>query len=545
MNILNNTLSDIVQKDFLTGYRAYDVCRKKSNVIKIRAINDPTYDIISQNNVYYNEESVNGQKIPYIYGDINSFITFPDIITYTKYTICAITKYNGDDINKKNNVLTITNINDKITSIGHNNNWAGIIDYNNSSSNLVKKSNINYNNNWVVSCISYDSTSSNLTNGEAYIGSKNDPNGSIYTQFNDINAIIGKLSINTINNTDKLNSSWALSHLLIWDTALSSEKLKIVYSACIDYLSNPAKNDIVLYKTIYPRTLPSCIESFYNISNGGLNISKPLWAGYYAGNYINNELPDFNGNPERNIKSNMIKNVKLNNSSPIPFLYGGKDSYIIFPNNSINTNFTICAITKYTSTDEKNNNMILQSYDNTENNHFYHGHYKNKNGVISYNNYEFSKGFPSNTPINSWVVSCAKNTNSTNSSENVIINGVNSGLFIENEYIQNNAKRTNSTLTINYNKDINFNNNSELALSYLLIWDSHLSDIDLKNVSVALNNFLEKGETLSFMNSDNQMIYSASPNYSSLYSSLQQKQQSISEYNQLNLTQMQKQMLGI
>jgi hypothetical protein len=237
--------------------------------------------------------------------------------------------------------------------------------------------------------------------------------------------------------------------------------------------------------------------------------------------------------------------VKLNNSSPIPFLYGGKDSYIIFPNNSIKTNFTICAITKYTSTDEKNNNMILQSYDNTENNQFYHGHYKNKNGVISYNNYEFSKGFPSNTPINSWIVSCAKNTNSTNSSENVIINGVNSGLFIENDYIQNNAKRTNSTLTINYNKDINFNNNSEWALSYLLIWDSHLSDIDLKNVSVALNNFLEKGETLSFMNLDNQMIYSASPNYSSLYSSLQQRQQSISQYNQLNLTQIQKQMLGI
>ena len=550
MNILNNKLSDIVEKDFITGYRAYDVCRKRNSVLQIRAINDPIYEVTKHNNVYYNEESINGQKIPYIYGDINSFIEFPNIITYNnKYSICAITRYNGDDITKKNNILTITNINKLITSIGHNNNWAGIIDYNNSSSNLVKKSNTNYNNNWVVSCISYDSSSSNLFNGEAYIGSKNDPSGSINTGFNDINAIIGNININTFNNADKLNSSWALSHLLVWDIALSSEKLKNVYNACIDYLSNPAKNDIILYKTIYPRFLPNCIESFYNNLKNSLNISKPLWAGYYAGNYNNltNELPDFNGNPERNIKSNMIKNVKFNNTSPIPFLYGGKDSYIIFPDKSINSDFTICAITKYTSTNEINNNMILQSIDNNINNDFYHGHYNNKKGVISYNNYEFTKGFPSNTPINSWVVSCAKNTNSTNPAEHVIINGFNSGLIIEQEYTQNNSKRPVSTLTINYNKDINYNNNSEWALSYLLIWDSHLSDIDLKNVSIALNQFLEKGETLSFMNSNNQIIYSSTL--------LQQQQQTNQEstsqynqynqYNQLNLTEMQKKMLGI
>jgi hypothetical protein len=541
MDYLTTTLSDIVQNKFLTGYRAYDVCRLKSNVNKIRAINDNSYDITSLNNVYYNEESVNGQKIPYIYGDINSYINFPDIITYTKYTICTITRYNGDDNAKKNNILTITNnINDRKTSIGHNNNWAGIIEYNNSSSILVKKSNINYNNNWVVTCISYDSTSSNLTNGEAYIGSKNDPNGSINTRFTDINAIIGKLNINNSNNIDNLNSSWALSHLLVWDTALTPEKLKVVFTTCIDYLFRPADRDIVLYKNMYPLTLPSCIEYFNNPKKNNLNISKQLWAGYYAGNYnsITNELPDLNGNLSRNIKSNMIINVKYDNSSSIPYIYGDKNSFIFFPENSINSNFTICSITKYTSTDPNNNNKIFHSI-GPNSQDFYHGHYKNKKGVVSYNGYEFSKGFPTNSPVNSWVVACAKNTNSTNPSENVIINGVSCGLFIEPEYTENDINRPISTLTINY--DGSYAYNSEWAFSYLLIWDSHLSDIELKNVSIALNSFLENGETLSFMNSQTQISYSSDNTQLSTSDTILRK----AKYSGWDLTMIQKQFLGI
>ena len=559
MNINNMSIADIIKTDFITGYRAYDVCHNKSDVRKIRAINDPMFDIMTHSNVYYNEESVNGQKIPYIYGDINSFINFPNIIKYPKYTICSITKYIGDDNNKKNNILNITNIANKTSSIGHNNQWAGVVEYVNASETLTKKTSINFNNDWVVSCISYNSVD-NINSGEAYFGTKKYPSGDINTKFNDIKAIIGDFYINTSNNNNNLNSSWALSHLLVWNTALTSDKLNIVYSTLINYLSNPAKNDIILYKIIYPRNLPTCIENFYSNDIFMLNISKSLWAGYYAGNYNpnTNELPDFNGNPNRNIKWNMIKNVKLNNSTNIPFLYGNKDSYIIFPENSINSDFTICAITKYNSIND-DNNMILQSIDNNENNLFYHGHYKNKKGVISYNNYEFSKGYPSNTPVNSWTVSCAKNTSSNNQSDNVIINDVNCGLLIEQEYIKNQNKPI-STLTINYNNTNNTSYFSDWAFSYILIWDSHLSDIDLKNISVALNNFLSKGETLSFMNSQNQVIYSSQYQSSSQSSSQPQYQyqsqsqsssqtqhqsQYYSKYGNLYLSEMQKKLLRI
>jgi hypothetical protein len=169
---------------------------------------------------------------------------------------------------------------------------------------------------------------------------------------------------------------------------------------------------------------------------------------------------------------------------------------------------------------------------------FYHGHYKNKKGVVSYNGYEFSKGFPTNSHVNSWVVACAKNTNSTNPSENVIINGVSCGLFIEPEYTEQVIKPI-STLTINY--DGSYAYNSEWAFSYLLIWDSHLSDIELKNVSIALNSFLENGETLSFMNSQSQISYSSDNAQLSTSDAILRK----AKYSGWDLTMIQKQFLGI
>ncbi len=505
LNSINSSIADIIQTNFITGYRAYDVCHNKSSVVKIRAINNEKFDIsgTNLNKIYYNEDTINGQKIPYIYGDINSFVKFQDILKLPKYSICVISKYNGTDITKKNKILTLeNNINNKLTSIGHNNRWAGIVEYNNASLTVYKSSNKNNNNNWVVTCIAYNGINTNIAAGQAYIGSKDDPKGAIYTSFNDIEAVVGTLGINT-NDNIKTHSEWALSHLLIWDNALSSEKLKIVYNTFIAYLSNPAIDDIILYKNNYPRNLLNCIEPFYtepSINTNTINLNKPLWAGYYAGDYnsTTNVLPELLGNTSRNLTSNMLKNITLNNISAIPYIGGNKESYVIFPENSINSNFTICAITKYTSTIESNNNMILQSINNNDANLFYHGHYKNKNGVITYNNFEFSKGYPSTEPINSWIITCAKNANSPTIINNVIINDNYSGLYIEPEYI--NKTKNPTTLTINYNNDKNLSYNSFWALNYILIWDTHLSDTELKTISTVLNNYIKTGKKPIFIN---------------------------------------------
>ena len=503
--------------NFITEFRAFDVCRTKNQVSKIRAINDSNYDIDTTNfnNVFYNEDIVNRKTIPYIYGNIDSFINFPDIIKFPRYSICVLSKYNG---NNNNTVLNIVNPNNIISSFGHNNKTAGVVQFVNSSTSNNYSAKTNLNNQWVVTCISYDSTIENENKGITYIGN-NDSNFNKYN-YVDIQAVIGKLNINN-SSKSSLNSDWALSHLFVWNVALPENILNFIYSSMIAYLINPADNDMILYNN-YPRNLPSCVERLYKpppfISNNltPLNVRTP-WAIYFPPTYNRelNILPNLLGNTARNITD--MKNIKFDNNS----IYGGLDSYLKFPDNSINSNFTICSITKYTSTNKDYNNKILQSFDNSY--QFYHGHYKNKIGVIEYDNYEFAKYVPSTNPINSWVITCAKNTNSP---DNVIINNNSCGLNISSEYL--NSKKTPNTLTININKNSDTSQNSEWAMSYVIIWDSHLTDVEINLVSNALYNYITNNQLLIFEVSNN------NPNLQSpIYNS----------YPGLNLTELQKKML--
>ena len=55
------TFADIINDNFLTGFRAYDVCRNIDKVYNIRSINNAKYDInIAKDNlILYNEELIN------------------------------------------------------------------------------------------------------------------------------------------------------------------------------------------------------------------------------------------------------------------------------------------------------------------------------------------------------------------------------------------------------------------------------------------------------------------------------------------------------
>jgi hypothetical protein len=551
---MNNSLTDIITNNFITGYRAIDCCRIKNKVVKIRSINNDKYDILPENfeNVFYNELIINGKVIPYIYGNINSYIKFPNIIKSTKYTICTISKYNG---NNKNKILTIQNPNNKISSLGHSNGWSGIIEFVNSSSTSYKQTTKNYNDNWVITCLSYNGDI-NDGFGYIYIGSDFNTNYDNVDYFNINNispAIIGNLTINK-SEIPQFNSDWALSHLLVWNVPLSSFDLKTVYNNMYNYLNNPSANDLIFYNQ-YPRNFPNCIEQFYNINTEMDNKTNPLsiklpWAGYNANDYDskNNILPNFIDINDRtkDIKTININNVKLNNkSSPIPFLYGDKDSYIIFPDNSINSNFTICSITKYTSKNPDNNKKILRSIDNKT--QFYHGHFNNKIGVIQYDNHEFSKGIAitAENPADSWISVCAKNSKPPN---NVYINNNDLSLTnVDTSYFSIN--RNPNILTINYNKDMNTTDNSEWALSYILIWDTHLTDEEIKSVSNALNIYIQKGIIPSFTtlpiskSKDTNKDTNKDINKDTNKDINKDTNKDINKYQFLNLTDIQKKML--
>lgn len=537
------SIPDIVKDNFITGYRAYDVCRNNDKVYGIRSINNSKYDInisnINKNPILYNEETTSfNQKIPYIYGTIHSYIDFESLLENKKeYTLCALTKYNGAN---RHYILNVINKTDNLTAFGHINDWAGIVYYNNNSNDKIYKStNDNGMDQWIATCVSYDENSTTTT----ITGYNLKDSYKIYNHKS-VKNINGNLNINNYTNPVN-NSDWAFSTLLLWDKALSADKLSFIYESLILYKDFPIENDIVLYNN-YPRELTpnNCAKQIETFDDQiSLNISKSLWAGYYAGDYNSNLniLPNLTGDISRDLTSNMLINVKYSNTSNIPFLSGSKkDGKIIFPDNSINSNFTICSITKYTSTNPEYNNMILREKSITNPlTLFYHGHYNNKNGVIEYNSFEFSKGYISTAPINSWTVTCAKNAPSKMPTENVIINGINTGLIIPESYIKSEKKP--QTLAINYNNDSKFNElyNSDWALSYLLIWDSHLSDEELKKVSNALNDFLKTGKKLFFNINNNSITLSPISNINTNLNI------NTSLLNSLDLTPIQKQILRL
>jgi hypothetical protein len=157
--------------------------------------------------------------------------------------------------------------------------------------------------------------------------------------------------------------------------------------------------------------------------------------------------------------------------------------------NSISEKFTICSITRYTGTN--NNKRILTARDAKASNDWIHGHKDGKRGIVYYNEFKTnnSPGLNLNGNITDWVVTCAKNDN--NIPNNVYINGVPSGVKPGG---QGNLK-----LSINKIDDITIiNEQSDFALSYVIIWNRNLTDIAINIISNALMDYLNTGEELIF-----------------------------------------------
>jgi len=92
-------------------------------------------------------------------------------------------------------------------------------------------------------------------------------------------------------------------------------------------------------------------------------------------------------------------------------------------------------------------------------------------------------------------------------------------------------------LSININKNSDPSQNSDWALSYILIWDSHLTDTEMNLVSNALDNYVNTGELLSFSTS----LYSPTAKRSSSMSD--RLLGGVDDFPGLYLTELQKKML--
>jgi len=219
---------------------------------------------------------------------------------------------------------------------------------------------------------------------------------------------------------------------------------------------------------------------------------KP-WGIYFADNVSpDNKLLDLFNRDNRNaiITGQILKN---NNSgfgavNNVKSISGTINTTIEWGQNSIPTNYTICSITRYTG--NINNKRILTAKDASPSNDWVHGHQSSKRGVVYYNNeYKTDNSLTISGNINDWVVTCA--TSGGEVPTNILINGAPSGIKIGGV----------GGLKLSINKIDNssiINEVSDFALSYVIIWDTVLSDNALKIVSDTLLNYLKTGENILF-----------------------------------------------
>jgi len=221
---------------------------------------------------------------------------------------------------------------------------------------------------------------------------------------------------------------------------------------------------------------------------------KP-WGAYFAGNVSedNNKLLDlFNrSNRDAVITGPIIKasaggfGAAANN---INYISGNTSTVIDWAPNSIPYNSTICSITRYTGS--TNNKRILTARNATPENDWIHGHQSGKRGVVFHNSeYMVDNTLQIAGGINDWVVTCA--TTGGSAPNNVYINGVASGI----------RSGGIGTLQLSINKIDSPNiisESSDFALSYIIIWDTALSNTALKIISDNLLNYLSTGEPLLF-----------------------------------------------
>jgi len=163
-------------------------------------------------------------------------------------------------------------------------------------------------------------------------------------------------------------------------------------------------------------------------------------------------------------------------AASVPYISGITTTTMLWPSGSIPTNFTICSITRYTG---GNNGRILTS--NTGN--WLHGHHNVKRGVAYYNNVTKTSFNTNVGTLNNWLVMSGNNgTSGVSGTNTILVDSVPSGIA--------NGGTGNNQLAINMYDPAEL---SDWALTYLVIYDTVLTDAEMLTVSNKLLSYLANG----------------------------------------------------
>jgi hypothetical protein len=232
------------------------------------------------------------------------------------------------------------------------------------------------------------------------------------------------------------------------------------------------------------------------IGNDFINIinSKVPWGVYSATKYSNvtNKLYEIRNNGRDATVTGTLtpgKSAGNGSSGQIQFLNGITSNKIVWPSGSIpavsspTVGFTMAAITRWTGNKK---GRILSSTGNTPN--FFLGHhlYGSGGGTVYYNNYMVSNKLPDLS--NNWLVMVARVVTGANTKSNILFDGVESS----DETVTITSAAASTLCINNYNGGVN-DDISNFGFSYLMIWDTPLTNTEMVIVSDQLRFYLRSG----------------------------------------------------
>ena len=223
----------------------------------------------------------------------------------------------------------------------------------------------------------------------------------------------------------------------------------------------------------------------------GVFLKNIPWGAYFAEDYVvgSTILPDSSGNGRHATTSaNITKTTASGNGATgaITYISGGVNSTITWPEGSIPSGFTILSLTRFTGSYRF---QILKD----KNSNSYYGHNISR-GVFQYTNRQITSinGFGI---INNWLYSTFKSYGT--SPNNIIADGI-------SRSVDNGGVYDPGQLFINNNSSVA----SDWAFGCVVIWDKLLSDADMLELNVILqNNLRDGGSTKSLFIDNNYKIY--------------------------------------
>jgi hypothetical protein len=247
------------------------------------------------------------------------------------------------------------------------------------------------------------------------------------------------------------------------------------------------------------------MENFTNYDNNtekkdistNLFKSKKPWGIYLANNWSNNTLFDTSGNNRNATTTGNITQKSVNGYGVIGninVISGGVNSQIIWPEGSIPANFTMLSFTRYSGNSRRRilSNDIDSHYQKGAN--FLHGHWEQRSGVCHYNSWKI---YTNELSRNNWLCCIGKNGGTI--PNNILIDGQATG--------KESGGSGNYTLAVNKNP---WGEHSDWDLSFVIIWDQHLTDEEMRILNNMVNIYKIIGGDLSTLYKKDEVMLSLS-----------------------------------